>query len=779
MKRLGVILAVVVLGAGAIAFVAVRASLPVIEGEYALPGLGSALLVERDALGVVTVRGASRLDVARATGFAHAQDRYFQMDLYRRAAAGELAALFGAAAADYDAATRLHALRPVAQAAAASMQGTELALIEAYTGGVNAGLASLSLPPPEYWLLRERPVPWQPADTLLVIAAMSLRLSDPLARYEMRVRRLHDCLPASAASFLSADDARWAATLDGSELGSVRLPTPADFDLRNLTGVIFETTRTVGESVLADPDLPGGASNAWAVSGPRSSGAGALVANDMHLNLALPNAWYRMRLIVAGDQAPLDVTGVTLPGTPAVAAGSNGRVAWGLTNSYGDWSDRLPLNLDPDDPRRYRLGERYVPFEVREARIEVRGAPPRWASIDQTPLGPVVTDWRGRRFALRWTGQRAGAIDLGLLALERASSVDEALDIAAVAGMPPQNIVVGDHHGRIGWSIAGRIPRRLDDGRWGDWLPADAYPRVVDPPDGYLWSANHRHVSAQALAIIGNGGFWHGARASRIRDELAARAPVSEADMLALQLDDRAPLLDNWQAMLLDILAAAQLRAHPRADEFRAVVATHTGRASADSAAYRLVHAFRARVRDVVFAAFTAPCRNIDPDYQFEGFRQYEGPLRQLLSERPAHLLNPGFESWDALLESVAADVIDYFSENFEGPFSERRWGEHNTVAVTHPLSRAVPALATLLDMPAQPMSGDRHVPLMVTPGNAASERFVVAPGRESEGYFHMPGGQSGNPFSRFYRRGHEAWLTGAKTPFLPGKTQYVLRLQP
>jgi penicillin amidase len=403
----------------------------------------------------------------------------------------------------------------------------------------------------------------------------------------------------------------------------------------------------------------------------------------------------------------------------------------------------------------------------------------------------VVLDPLQRPTAIRWIAHSPEATNLRLLAFERATSVAEIISIAPQVGLPPQNLTAGDAEGHIGWTIAGRIPRRknYNSGRptdgaianqgWEGWLRTQEYPRILDPPGGIIWTANQQVVTGPALALIGDSGYWHGARARQIRDGLQAVRQATEIDMLEIQMDDRALLFMRWKTLLLSLLDQPGAITHPRATEFRQALASGNDRASADSVDYRLIWTFRTRLRDVIFSAITAPCRTLVPDYRFEGFRGYEGPLWRLVTERPAHLLHPDFANWDLLLASVAQETIEYFATEFEGPFSDRKWGEQNILRVRHPLSRAVPALPWLLDLEPTPMSGDRHMPLVMAFNDGASERFAVAPGLEKNAYLHMPGGQSGHPLSAYYRTGHEAWIQGAPTPFLPGTTLHELWLIP
>ena len=347
--------------------------------------------VDRDDLGVPTIEGSSRVDVARATGFVHAQDRFFQMDLMRRRSAGELSALFGEATLSIDCRYRLHRLRTVAVQVVEGLDPKNRELLSAYAEGVNEGLKQLASRPPEYWIISASPEPWRIEDSILVVHSMYLELNDEEAVLESRQAFLRDCLPSPAADFLTSADASWAAPVDGGQLASTPVPEPATYDLRELAGVDFGPTHTTQES-LGNLD---GNSNGWAVSGRHTDSGSAIVANDMHLALRLPNTWYRMRLRVQGASPSIDVTGVTLPGIPTVVAGSNGRVAWGFTNSYGDWTDRVQLELDPQDRNRYLTDSGYRAFATYEEPIKIKGMDKVLHPLRYSLWGPVVNNHRG------------------------------------------------------------------------------------------------------------------------------------------------------------------------------------------------------------------------------------------------------------------------------------------------------------------------------------------------------------------------------------------------
>jgi penicillin amidase len=325
------------------------------------------------------------------------------------------------------------------------------------------------------------------------------------------------------------------------------------------------------------------------------------------------------------------------------------------------------------------------------------------------------------------------------------------------------------------------LPSSWADGRrgWGGWLSPDEYPRVIDPETGRLWSANARTVDGAMLAKMGHGAYVNGARAAQIRDGLFAGDRFSERDLLAIQLDDRAFFLSPWRDLLLGLLNDAAVWDDPRRGELRAFVEGRSRRAAVDSVGYRIVREFRAAVEERAFPALTRRCVEADPgfDYGDSGLQQ-EGPLWLLVTERPVHLLDPRFASWNALLLDAVDEVLGDALAGGDA-LADFTWGAHNTADIRHPMSRFVPLLSAWLDMPAVPLPGDAHMPLAQTHAYGVSQRMIVSPGREEQGVFHMPTGPSAHPLSPFFGRGHEAWVNGEPTAFLPGPPQHVLYFEP
>lgn len=767
------------------AYLVLSASLPELDGEIEVHGVQATVTIARDAQGIPTITASSRNDLAFATGYVHGQDRYFQMDLTRRKAAGELSELFGKVTVPLDKRNRFHRFRSRAHQVIEAMTVSEHAMMVAYVEGVNAGLNGLGAKPFEYFVLGVDPRSWNLEDSVLTIYAMFMELNDERATRDIKRGFTRLALPADVYDWMYPDGSEWDAPIVGDPRGKVEIPGEASIDLRDKDfGDLSVVTVAIGAALM-----PG--SNNWAVSGALTSSGRAMVANDMHLQITTPNVFYRARLIVTGEDAR-DVSGVTLPGTPAVIAGSNGMVAWGFTNSYGDWSDAVVVR-PADLPGTYLTPDGVRKIVTYRERIEVKGSEAEELLVRETIWGPVLEDvnYPQGDIAVSWIAHEPVSVNLKQVQLEKVTSVAEALSLAQQMGIPPQNFVTGDAAGNIGWTIAGQMPRRggadalvpadwsTGEG-WDGWLSPGEHPQVVNPDSGRIWTANSRVVDGDALRRLGDGGYDLGARARQIRDRLFDKERFVPADMLAIQLDDRALFLSRWRDLLLVVLDDGAVRDHDGRRTYRELVRSWTPRASADSVGYRLVRAFRIEVRAKVFHMLTTPVRDTyGADVELRISNQFEGPLWQLVNEQPAHLLTSNYASWQALMLVAVDDNLAYFAANWDDGLEQRTWGERNTAAIRHPLSRALPMLSAWLDMPREPLNGDSNMPNAQGPGFGASERYAVSPGDEENGYMHMPAGQSGHPLSDFYRAGHDDWVHGRPSSFLPGAPVHRLVLSP
>ncbi len=791
LKFIGATLAVVLVLLAGLGLLALRGSLPRLDGSLRQAELGAPVHISRDARGVPTIEAANRVDLAFATGFLHAQDRFFEMDLSRRLAAGELSELFGTVALGQDRQARLFRFRSVARAVLAQASPEQRTVMEAYARGVNAGLAGLSSRPWEYWLLGQRPAPWSSEDSVLVVYAMWWDLQASGLRRGILRREVNERLGGPACAdgwkcalqFLYPPGTQWDAPAGlgpGNAPGAVPVPGPEILNVR-AAAVRPGTTRPLSVPVVG--------SNNWAVGGALTTTGAAIVANDMHLGQRVPTIWYHARLKLTGAEG-LDLNGVTLPGAPLLVAGSNGHIAWGFTNSYGAWLDVERVDCTEVTQTTMTTPAGVVPLRVVAEQIKVKGAPTATLDVQSGPSGVLIRQdlaahscWFGS-----WLAQRPEATNLNLMLLERAQSVAQALELAPQVGIPHQNLMVGDRDGHIGWTIFGRIPEDTGSTRAlssGAWTGVADHPRILDPPLARLWSANARVASdPRQLELIGGqlaalgAEYDLGARASQIRDDLLAlNGHITPADMLRVQLDDRALFLGRWQGLALSVLDAQNLQGHPRRAQFRRLVASWNARASVDSVGYRLVRAFRERTQQAVWDMVLAGL-GVAADEQNDPPPQFEGPLWQLVTMQPLHMLASNYPSWPQFLrEQLDATIADLSERCPE--LEHCTWGAHSPVRIRHPLSGALPGLAGFLDMPTLQLPGDQDMPRVQEGAFGASERFAISPGHEDQAYLTLPGGQSGHPLSPYYRAGFVGWAHGEALPLLPGPAQHSLTLTP
>ncbi|WP_296943817.1 penicillin acylase family protein [uncultured Massilia sp.] len=791
--RMALAVAVLLALAALAAWLYLRASLPQLDGARRAPLLSAPVTVARDADGVPTLSGANRLDLAYATGFVHGQERFFQMDLLRRSAAGELAELFGARALPLDRAHRLHRFRARAELALGRLAPAERVFIERYAAGVNDGLGALGAQPFEYALTGTAPRRWRPADSLLVVWAMYFDLQGNQEPRELARGWLAANLDDAQRAFLLPASSAWDAPLDAPAIAAAAPPpVPATapswwgrkdaVPARQVAGIGF--TDAVG-------------SNNFALAGSRSASGAAIVSDDMHLGLQLPNIWYRLALRFTDAQGRARrLVGVSLPGAPPlVIAGSNGHVAWGFTNSYADTLDLVRLERDDAHPGQLRLPSGWETPVTHVETILVKGETAQRLAVRETSLGPVRAAGDAV-YAVHWVAHAPDAVNLEHLKLEAAVTLDEALAAAAADGIPAQNIVLGDARGNIAWTIAGALPRRAQGGAavayplaaggavptWDGLLAPDAHPRIVNPASGLLVTANSRQLAGPGADVLGDGGFDLGARARQLRDGLAALpAGADVGAAFRTVLDDRALYIDGWRRRALEALDARAVAGDARRAEFaRLLRDSWDGHAGTGSVGYRLAQQYRWSLYELLFAGADAGMRQLDPKAtMLAATSRWSDVVARLLDERPAAWLPPGYARWqDLQLAAVDRTIAEVTKDGT--PLAQATWGRRNTAAIAHPVAAALPPLlGRWLAAPPDQLSGDGNMPRVAGPKFGQSERMTVSPGREEEGLFDMPGGQSGHPLSPFFLKGHADWVAGTPKPLLPGPVRHALMLQP
>lgn len=756
-------------------------SLPPDDARYLVPTLVAPVTIDLDRFGIPSIEASTRLDAYRAMGFMAARDRLFQMDLLRRLNAGTLAEVLGEDALAEDRRHRILGFAGVAAAVANRLPPEQRAVLDAYAEGVNAYLVQLDALPFEFQWLQYRPAPWRVEDSVLVLLGMfdNLDLNEGEERMLSVMQR---ALPQDVVSFLTMQRIPYGSEpmdLQGVKR-SVAIPVQA-------LAALLRPPRDGASAVRVVPRSVG--SNAWAVAGSRSFDGRAILANDMHLPLAVPNIWYRVQW-TAGD---LSFLGLTMPGTPLLIAGATGRLAWGLTHLGADVLDLIRIETDPTQPDRYRTPAGWRTFERRRERIAVRGASDVDLTIRQTIWGPVLEQpLLGQDVAVQWTALAPQAVDFAMLALDGAGTVGEGVDIANRAAGPALNVVLADASGHIAWTVMGRIPLRSgaegavarpsteDRGAWSRFIAASELPRIIDPPGGIVVSANDRAYPTSYPYRIAHG-LDAGYRAYRIRQRLDELGRATEAHMFALQLDTRAEPYRFYRDLVLELLSDDEVRARPELEEIRDYVNAWEGDAEILTPGLPLLVDFRAELADAVLSPFLGSCRDLEPDFEF-AWAQVDVPLQRLLTERPPELNpDPGHHAdWRAFL----IDHLVRSAERLRGRFGvsmlgDIRWGRINEEPPTHPFSAGFPLLGALLDMRGTDLAGCEFCVRFIAGGGGATERLVVSPAQRDAGILHMPGGQSGHPLSSHYRDQHRFWADGLRLPLAGGERRHALVLVP
>jgi penicillin amidase len=756
------------------------ASLPRRAGSAHVPGLEAPLEVALDARAIPAIRAKSFADALRGQGYAHAQERFFQMDLLRRSAAGELAALFGERALAADRGQRAFAFRERARSLRTTLPAEQLTWLDAYTEGVNAGLRDLRVRPPEYWLVGAAPEPWRSEDSLLVVLTFYTTLSNNEA-YERGQGVMHAVLPPALYELLTPSTSRFdrpvlGATADDPTGGYVPLPIPsADVvDVRSLKPAPNAAPRI-------DPPLYGPASNQWAVAASRSASGRAMLANDPHLGLRLPNTFYRIELTWPDGV----LRGASIPGLPGVLIGSNDRVAWGATVSNADQNDWVVVEVDTADATRYRTPEGYESFGVEVAEIAVAGRAPERVETRRTRWGPVVAvDWLGRPLALHAGWNEPDGLNLDLVGLAAAQDVAGAVAILERWSGPSLNWALADTAGEIAWVVNGPLPRRIGfDGSRPEsladgsraWQGRLAPPRRIGGDDGVLYTANSRTLprpEAEAMSRM----YMRPLRAKRIADLLAAQRTFSERDLLSLQLDTRAEGYEQLRAAALDAVRADERDA--LLARARAHVAAWNGNADVGEPGFRILHAYYRALLERTLAPLLAPAAAADPAFVYR-WPLADEALRRLLDERPPHFLTGEHASWPAFLRTVLQDTVTAIER--AGPGIDTPWGEINELDVGHPLADALGPLAPWLRLPAARLPGSMVSVRVAAPSYGSVLRMVVSPGAPADGVLELAGGQSGHFLSPNFGDLHGEWVRGEPTPFLAGSpvARFVLRPPP
>ena len=780
MYLLSIILLVVV-GVGIFLIMKLRASLPVRDGERQVEGLDFPVTITSDRFGIPTITAQTRRDAVLALGYVTARDRLFQMDLLRRRAAGQLSEIFGKAAIETDKRQRVIGFNRVASKIVAQLPNEQKQSLAAYTAGVNAFIQQMGTAPLEFLLLRYRPEPWKAEDSILVALNMfqMLSFSDD---EERMVSIMEKSLPPEVVAFLTPDtDSYTQVLVGGADSHRPIQPIPVEA----LASIRRDPKRDgVRAAKLVQPTDFDVGSNNWAVDGSKTVDGRVIVANDIHIGLSVPNLWYRASLRYGN----VKTAGIVLPGVPATIIGSNGHVAWGLTNISGDFLDLVQLEINPENPDEYKTPSGWRRFEVIDEQINIKGGKHVPHPVKLTIWGPVSqTSLMGKPVAIHATAQQPDAVDVGLLEMNEAKTVEDGLDVMNHFGAPPLNAVVADVNGRIGWTYCGRIPLRKGfdgsttkswaDGSidWDGYIPPSELPRIVAPPEGFVATANNRTLGQNYPYTIGHN-YAISYRAYRISQRLNGMEQITEQDMFQLQLDTRCDFYEFYQQLALSVLTEGVIGDDPHLSEAHKHMAGWDGTAELESVAFGLLVRFRKVLAEDVFEPFLALCQEADGNFLYT-WRTMDVPLQMLLTEKISETLPDPvhFQDWDGFILSKLEQSVEQLCSEYNcKSLDQVTWGRIHRPRISHPLG-FIPVLGRFLNMPQNPLPGSDSC----VRSPRASDRMVVSPGHDADGILHIPCGQSGHPLSKNYKDQHDYWVRGESLPFLSGRTTHTLRLEP
>ena len=773
-------------------YISLRLSLPALDGNSATYHVNAPTELSRDGLGHAVINADDIFDAAYALGFAHAQDRFFQMDLQRRAASGSLSQWVGDVALDIDKKARFHQFEKRAKAVFDYLPSKQQELLVRYAHGVNDALSEYTLPPFEYLAAGVDIEQWQPIDSILVIYSMYLDLQGTQVELDLAREALLSTFGNDIYSFIT-QPSNYQAALDASEIplleaeipqypASLRavineqdserdqhseqgtgentdLNTEQDASPPSANHIKYNNT-AIARAQYMGTELPDIGSNNWAVTGSHTATGAGLLANDMHLGLRVPIIWYRAQLNYQESGSKVQVTGVSLPGIPGIVVGTNGHIAWGFTNANLDNVDWIELdNTTPTNTVTERIplpdGEHEFTFEVSE-------------------YGPV-RELNGKRYALNWVAHHPFAANLGIINFGTIKDVQKAITIGKRIAIPTQNLVIVDETGNAAWLPGGAVLDRKKASftaikQQDATMPerATKLPMLLNPEMGRIWTANARVISAEDFKVWGDGGYALGARGQQIRDRLFEKDTFSETDFYAIQLDNHARFLIPWQHLLYGLLNMQDIEFKPDLAYLNAWKEC----ACEDSVGYTLVKHFR---REVIQTLFGGLLSNLDQQgvNSRSLLRGIEPATWQLIHSQPDSWLPAGTESFDELLvdayRRAKHKLLDKYSP-VEADMEALAWGKVNALSVEHPFASQIPLIGSMLNMQQVEGFGDTYMPAVQAPSFGASERFFVSPGHLEDAILTLPGGQSGHPLSDFFTAGFNDYATHAATPLLPSE---------
>ncbi len=771
----GCLLAFVIILAALALFVRseIRRSFPQTTGVLRLQGLRDTVTVIRDAFGVPHLRAHNDHDLLMAFGFVQAQDRLWQMDLERRAAMGRLSEIFGQGTVAIDRMFRTVGLTRAVDAGERELPQEMRDRLQWYADGVNAYIGSAQGHlPVEFDLLRYRPEPWSIRHSLLV---------GKLLAWELNLSWWTDLTYGSLVARVGLEKAL---TIYPGYDRDVSPEVPA-----SVWKSYAEETRPwlnaaqEYAALLGTADMRGG-SNAWAVSPRRSVNGSALLANDTHLRLEMPSRWYEVAL----SSPTTNVAGMAIAGVPAVIAGRNAKIAWGVTNVMADDADFLIEQIDSTDRNRYLFDGKWEPMTVLVDEIPVRDGDPVPDTIRITRHGPIVTDLASRLqstrppyvASMRWTGSDPDNSLGAFVAIDSANNWNEFTEGLKLFAGPSQNFVYADVEGNIGYWCAGRIPLRSRqhsilpapgwdrDAEWRGMIPFRQLPHLYNPPTGYIASANNKLVDDSYPFNITD--LWEPpSRIQRLREVLGAdSARFTPDDFCALQTD----AVSLWAKEVVPILMRAVADSAlgiPDEPRFLEYFRNWNFEFGTGDIATTIFQQFIVRLLRNTFAD------EMGDDLYHDWVMLTNVPIRvstALLHDDPAQwfddIRTPVVETRDMMIRKSLREAYADLCGTIGNDMKLWRWGDVHTVTLHHPFGMRKP-FDRIFDVGPFPVSGastavisgeyDFNAPFAVTVGPSFRQVFSLSTG---ETRAVIPGGESGQVFGGHYADQVSMWLKGA-----------------
>ena len=735
-------------------------SVPSYDGTRSVAGLAAPVQILRDRYAVPHILAASFPDAAFALGYAHAQDRLWQMETARRFIQGRLAELFGASAVGTDTMMRAMGLYGAAQEAVKHLSPDTQRTLRAYAAGVNAYLRDHKGPWPIQFVLAGDTPPelWTPADSIAVLKGMAMQLSGNAFSEAARAELIRVLGRRSVEDFFAPFSAA---------------PLPAYLDM------LYSTTQT-GQA-YGVPDIT--ASDNWAVDGAHSATGKPLLANDPHLGFTIPSVWYLAHLSFQDE----DIVGGTLAGIPAIVAGRNRHVAWGETNTGPDTQDLYLERINPDNRREYQVPGGWAEFETRLEIIKVRFGADRRVLVRSTRHGPVMPESTtlggaapgGYVLALAWTALAPDDTSIeAVLGIDRAKSGAEAKAAAKAFVTPMQNIVYADDGGHIGLMLPGRVPIRSDkndsfglvpapgwDGRydWQGFIPPDELVAIDDPPSGRVATANN-DTQPEGYRYTLTREWEAPYRYERIDALLAATAKHSSGSFRAIQTD----IVDTYALDLKRRLIAAGPFEGPDAPAAE-LLAKWNGTMAA------------ARPEPLIFAAWArALARRIYADElgsRFDNFWGYrtEFTLRVLDNvENEGRWCDdratPEIEDCPSRIRLALRDAVSELSTQFGSDPARWRWGDVHKAIHKDQVFGGLPIIGGFFNREVE-MDGGPFTLLRADHAMRSAQPYAAIHGAGYRGVYDLADpdrslyiistGQSGNLFSPHYDDLLAAWAKG------------------